>query len=175
VTSGVNEPDDLAVAGGERLPRRRGLEAQANVVRARLLARLDVLREKKRLLVHPTEEARRHPDAALAAALAAIVVLGAGAGVVGYRHATRKERALRVRVQAWMTLLTHPERAVSQRGFARRVLEHAATTAMSAVMAAVGKHYVERLLSKPDERSVPGGLVRSPDPFGSAPSRPPSP
>jgi hypothetical protein len=141
----TNQAGNVRDDGG----RRRRLEARANAVRAQLMEGLDALREKKRLLLDPAEEARRHVTAAVLIAGGAAVTLGATAAFVGYRVSTKKERLLRRRIDAWKRLLVRPERAAPpRRSLARTALERSLVAGVSGIVAALGKHYVEQLLSR---------------------------
>ncbi len=128
--------------------RRSRLEARANAVRAQLMQGLDALREKKRTLLDPGEEMRRHMTATVVLAGGLALVFGGSAGVIGYRASTRKERLLRRRLDAWKRLIARPERAAPpRRGLARAALEQSLLAGLSAVVAALGKHYALELIA----------------------------
>jgi hypothetical protein len=126
---------------------RSSLEAQANFVRQRLAAGIDALRERKRVLLDPAEEIRRHPATAMVAGAGMALLLGGGAALAGYHLATRSQRRRQARWNAWVLLATRPERAVSrQRSFIVELLEKGAAAALGAVIASTAKQYVAKAL-----------------------------
>jgi hypothetical protein len=153
---------------------RRGLEAQADFVRARLVRRLDALLERKRHLLNPVEELQQHAALAVAVSAGAALLLGTGVAVLAYRVSTRKERARRARWAGWLRLVTHPERVTPKsHGFLRGVAEKSVSAVVAASLAAAAKHLISELAEHP--LSLPAPLTRrlppSPDPFPS-PHRP---
>jgi len=129
--------------------RRQRLEARANAVREQLLDGLDALRGKKGLLLDPAEYARRHTAGAVLVAGAAALVLATTAGVVGYRMSTRKERLVRRRLDAWKKRVTRLGLGQSSRPSVTMVaLERSLVAGLSSVVAALGKHLVEELLTR---------------------------
>ncbi len=156
--------------GARNAARRAALEAQANVVRAHLAQGLGALRERKRRLLDPIGEAKRHPEGAIALVAGTAVVLGAAAAVVAHRVATRKPPKARSRLEGWAALLARPERIRSGPGLGMRVLEHAMMAAITALVSAGVKHYAGELLARPKER-LAREPIREADPFPSPPPR----
>jgi hypothetical protein len=118
------------------------------------------------MLFDPADELRRHPKAALVLAGTAAVLVATGVGVVAYRRSTRKERARRERRDAWVRLVTPPERvSLKPRGFLLGMLASGASAALTATLAAVARHFVTRLLDAPSAAPRPGGPRAEPDPF----------
>jgi hypothetical protein len=146
--------------------RRAALEEQANVVRAHLAEGIKALRERKRRLLDPVGEAKRHPEMAIALVAGTALVLGGAAVVVAHRVSTRKRRKPRSRLEGWAALLAPPPRIPSSPGFGMRVLEHAMMAAITALVSSGVKHYAGELLAKPKDR-LPPRAVRVPDPFPS--------
>lgn len=151
---------------------RLALEAQANAVRARLAARLDALVDRKRRLLDPSEELKRHPREALVLGGTVALLLVAGLGVVAYRVSTREARARRARWDGWARLVAHPERVSPKRpSFLLTVLEKSASAAVVATLTAVAKHLVVRHIDRASLEVSPLPLRDPPGP-SSPPHRP---
>ena len=158
---------DKELAAAETSAReRRGHEAQADAVRARLARELDAIVNRKRRLLDPADELRRHPGEALVLAGTTAVLVAAGIGLVAYRRSTRKERARREKWGAWVPLVRHAERVSPEPGgFLLRTLERTASATLAAVVAAVAKHLVSRLMEAPRPASRQHRLRAERDPF----------
>jgi hypothetical protein len=143
MSSTTSDASRIADAPSNGARRRLAIEAQAEFVRARLQRAVEMLRDRKRLLLDPAEEARRHPAAALAAAGSAVVVLGAGALLFGYRISTRTERVRRRRMEAWMRLVRRPESVALAPPLSQRLLERAVAAVLTTAITALGKRWLE--------------------------------
>jgi hypothetical protein len=129
--------------------RRATLEAQADSVMDRLAADVDALRDRKRVLLDPKDELRRHPKIAIAMGAAIVIAVGAGTTLAGYRFATRKERVRRARWDAWLRLATAPQTVTARRrNLMVDLLEKSATAALGAVVATLAKRYVSKSLTR---------------------------
>jgi hypothetical protein len=164
----IPAPDKERPGGmGADESRRSALEANADLVRAHLLDQMDLLRERTHRLLDPAEELKRHTTGVILAAAAIALMAGGGGALLGYRMSTRKERARRLRIEGWVRLFQHPERAApAPQSFAVRLLERAATATVTAVLATIGKRYVTRLMATRAPKD-PIGLAIEPDPFPS--------
>jgi hypothetical protein len=155
---------------GESPRRRRSLEAQADFMLARLSERVESIRVKKRRLLNPTEEMRRHREATVVLGASIIALLGASVAVAARRVSTRKTRARRARWDAWLLLLKHPEHVVAKPPhFLRTLLERAASAAVASTLAHLIGRYVDKALTdRPDRppRALPLANGRIPSSNG---------
>lgn len=124
------------------------VEARANAVRRRLVDRLDELHQRRKRLLDPADEIRRHPTAAVV--VGAGVALVAGVVVVTLAEAivARARRGERGVWATWRQVIAHPELLVRpQRSLLSTVVEKSITATIGACIAAAAKAYAPRLVA----------------------------
>ena len=112
-----------------------------------------LLRARKRRLLDPAEEVRRHGTATIVIGASAALALCIGIALAMNRVATRDERARKARWKARRQLLKHPElTSPKPRSFVVELLQKGVSAAAAATLAALAKHYVARALTAPPVR-----------------------
>jgi hypothetical protein len=141
---------------GPVAPTRSTLEARADLILARLVARIESIRTRKRRLLDPKEEMRRHRGATAILGASATILLGMSVAAAAHRVSTRKRRARRARWDGWMRLVKHPDHvAAKPPNFLLTLLERATSAAVASTLAHVVRHYVDEVLTdRPDRPAV---------------------